>query len=153
MYRSELYTEFSEDCTYMVTVDKTELLNKLKELNYGAIIENDYSTYRIYYSDRIKNNSNLGQDEEYHLKIDSAARVRFEGGLDEYEKLLEEMNSVAKSIYDSVVEYFRKAEVREKLQNIADVLVEREVIYDLEEFFEEKAEESISLDKKDEENA
>ena len=69
------------------------------------------------------------------------------------EKLLEEMNSVAKSIYDSVVEYFRKAEVREKLQNIADVLVEREVIYDLEEFFEEKAEESISLDKKDEENA
>ena len=69
------------------------------------------------------------------------------------EKLLEEMNSVAKSIYDSVIEYFRKAEVREKLQNIADVLVEREVIYDLEEFFEEKAEESISLDKKDEENA
>ena len=73
------------------------------------------------------------------------------------EKLLEEMNDVAKSIYESVVEYFRKAEVREKLQNIADVLVEKEVIYDLEEFFEEKveekAEDSISLEKKDEENA
>ena len=73
------------------------------------------------------------------------------------EKLLEEMNDVAKSIYESVVEYFRKAEVREKLQNIADVLVEKEVIYDLEEFFEEKveekAEDSIILEKKDEENA
>lgn len=91
MYRSELYTEFSEDCTCMVTVDKTELHNKLKELNYGAIIENKNSTYRIYYSDRMKSNSISGQDEEYHLNIDPAARIRFEGGLDEYEKLLEEI--------------------------------------------------------------
>ena len=84
------------------------------------------------------------------------------------EKLLEEMNEVAKSIYESVVAYFRKAEVREKLQNIADVLVEKEVIYDLEEFFEEKSDvvedkqsflekvtEKVSdiLEKKDDENA
>ena len=69
------------------------------------------------------------------------------------ETLLEDMKKTAKTIYSEVVEYFSNDEVKEKLQNIADVLVEKEVIYDLEEFFEEKSEESINLDKKDEENA
>ena len=69
------------------------------------------------------------------------------------ETLLENMNNVAKQIYSEVVEYFSNDEVKEKLHNIANVLVDKEVIYDLEEFFEEKSEESIDLDKKDEENA
>ena len=69
------------------------------------------------------------------------------------ETLLENMNKVAKQIYSEVVEYFSNDEVKEKLHNIANVLVDKEVIYDLEEFFEEKSEESIDLDKKDEENA
>lgn len=81
------------------------------------------------------------------------------------ETLLEDMKKTAKQIYSEVVKYFSNDEVKEKLQNIADVLVEKEVIYDLEEFFEEEVEEKQSflekvtekvsdiLDKKDEENA
>ncbi|MBQ6995450.1 MAG: hypothetical protein IJN64_13335 [Lachnospiraceae bacterium] len=93
MHRAELYTEFSENRTCMVNVDKTELLNRLIELHYGAIIEKEHLIYRIYYSNCKEIYSNQGQDEEYHLKIDPAARVRFEGGLDEYEKLLEEISA------------------------------------------------------------
>ena len=90
MYRAELYMEFSEDCTRMETVGKEELHDKLTEFHYCAIIEKEHSTYQIYCSDCIKNNSNL-KKEKYHLKLDPVARVRFEGGLDEYEKLLEEI--------------------------------------------------------------
>ena len=91
MYRAELYMEFSEDCTRMETVSKEELHDKLTEFHYCAIIEKEHSTYQIYCSDCIKNNPNSKKEEKYHLKLDPVARVRFEGGLDEYEKLLEEI--------------------------------------------------------------
>ena len=83
--------EFSEDCTRMETVGKEELHDKLTEFHYCAIIEKEHSTYQIYCSDCIKNNPNSKKEEKYHLKLDPVARVRFEGGLDEYEKLLEEI--------------------------------------------------------------
>lgn len=92
MIKPELYTEFREDCTDKVTVEKAELKSKLKKINSGVILEYNKENYQFYYlPDEITENDH-GQKNLYHLEIDPAARIRFEGSLDEYESLLKKIN-------------------------------------------------------------
>ena len=91
MNKTELYTEFREKRTEKVTVDRAGLLKKLKKINSGVILEYNNENYRIYYSSDVLGENNLEQKEPYHLEIDPAVRMRFEGGLDEYEALLKEI--------------------------------------------------------------
>lgn len=92
MYRAELYVEFSENRTGMMLAEGTELANILRKLQNGVIIERMQSKYRIYYFESGLQDGIPIQDMSYHLKIEPAARIRFEGSMDEYKKFLNEIN-------------------------------------------------------------
>ncbi len=90
MIRPVLYMEFREDLTDKITVEKSELRNKLKN---GVILERDYEKYLIYYSQETIESDAEVHEPLFHLVIDPAARIRFEGSLAEHDELLEEINS------------------------------------------------------------
>ncbi|SFU96240.1 DUF5975 family protein [Butyrivibrio sp. INlla21] len=92
MIKAELYTEFREDRTDKVTVEKAELRRKLKKIKNGAILERENEKYQLYYSPEAFKKDEAEHVAPYHLVIDPAARIRFEGSLDEYDKLLEEID-------------------------------------------------------------
>lgn len=92
MIKPELYTEFREDRTDKVTVEKAELRRKLKKIKSGAILERENEKYQLYYSPKAFAGEEGLHVAPYHLVIDPAARIRFEGSLDEYDKLLEEID-------------------------------------------------------------
>lgn len=65
------------------------------------------------------------------------------------EKLLEDMQKVANEVYSQVVNYFSTDEVKKIVQNLADYLVESEVIYDFDLAYEQAAKgEPIVLENK-----
>jgi len=90
MIRPVLYMEFREDLTDKITVEKSELRNKLKN---GVILERDYEKYLIYYSQETIESDAEVHEPLFHLVIDPAARIRFEGSLAEHDELLKEINS------------------------------------------------------------
>lgn len=90
MIRPALYMGFRENLTDKITVEKSELRNKLKN---GVILEHDYEKYLIYYSQETIESDAEVHDSLFHLVIDPAARIRFEGSLAEHDELLEEINS------------------------------------------------------------
>lgn len=90
MINTELYTEFREAYTDKDTVNRAEFCKKLKKLKKGTIVELDKGMFRIYTKDADISGQTQGEDR--CLEIDPAARIRFEGSLEEYEDLLEEIN-------------------------------------------------------------
>ncbi|MCR4567490.1 MAG: hypothetical protein K5769_05535 [Pseudobutyrivibrio sp.] len=91
MIKTELYTEFKEDLTDKVTVEKDELRSKLKIINSSVILEYENEKYKIYYSLNESIDESLDNKSMFHLEIDPAARIRFEGSLDEHEELLKKI--------------------------------------------------------------
>ncbi|MEE3471808.1 hypothetical protein SAMN02910451_03118 [Butyrivibrio hungatei] len=92
MNNVELYMEFKEECVAGLLVDKNEFSRRLKKLKKGTVIECVDGKYQIYYPiDDVKKHEQ-DSSESLSLRIDSAARIRFEGGLVEYEELLKEIN-------------------------------------------------------------
>ncbi len=93
MNKTELYTEFREKRTEKVTVEKAGLRRKLRKINNGVILEYNNEKYQLYYSSDVLSGNGYEQNNLYHLEIDPAARIRFEGSLDEYEALLKEIKT------------------------------------------------------------
>lgn len=90
MINAELYTEFKEVYTDKDTVNRVEFCKKLKKLKKDTVVELNENMYCIYTRDADVDIQ--GQDITSQLEIEPAARVRFEGSLEEYETLLEEIN-------------------------------------------------------------
>ncbi|RKM59694.1 hypothetical protein D6856_10805 [Butyrivibrio sp. XB500-5] len=90
---AELYTEFREVCTDKIIVDRRDFCKMLKKANSGAIVEKDQDRYIFYYKKEIEDRPAEAQDIKYHLRIDSAVKVRFEGNFAQYNKLLNEIYS------------------------------------------------------------
>ncbi len=90
---AELYTEFSEVCTDRTIVDRRDFCKMLKKANIGAIVEKDQDRYIFYYKKVIEDRPAEAQDIQYHLRIDPAVKVRFEGNFAQYNKLLNEIYS------------------------------------------------------------
>ncbi len=93
MIKPELYIEFREDRTDKITVEKAELRSKLNKIKRGVILEHKYEKYLIYYSRETTRSDMEVHEPLFHLVIDPAARIRFEGSLSEYDKLVEEIKS------------------------------------------------------------
>ena len=91
MIKPELYIVFREDCTDKVIANKAELGSTLKTMTSGVIIERVREEYHLYHSPETKSGEGYICYPRYHLEIDPAARIRFEGSLDEYEALLNEI--------------------------------------------------------------
>lgn len=92
MNKIELYTEFKEKRTEKVTVEKAELRRKLKKIKDGVILEYNNEKYQLYYSAEVVAKNEHAPKNIYNLEIDPAARIRFEGSIEEYEALLAEIN-------------------------------------------------------------
>ena len=92
MNKIELYTEFKEKRTEKVTVEKAELRRKLKKIKDGVILEYNNEKYQLYYSEEVVAKNEHAPNNIYNLEIDPAARIRFEGSIEEYEALLVEIN-------------------------------------------------------------
>ncbi len=92
MNKIELYTEFKEKRTEKVTVEKAELRRKLKKIKDGVILEYNNEKYQLYYSAEVVAKNEHAPNNIYNLEIDPAARIRFEGSIEEYEALLVEIN-------------------------------------------------------------
>ena len=91
MIKTELYSVFREDRTAKVTANKAELRSKLRTMTSGVILERNKDEYHLYYSPKTTSGEDNTCAPLYHLEIDPAARIRFEGSLAEHEKLLEEI--------------------------------------------------------------
>lgn len=101
MIKTELYTEFRENRTEKITVEKAEFKRSLKRIKSGAVLEKvNRDKYQLYYSSEVSAENEHDQKEVYHLEIDPAARIRFEGSLDEYEALLNVINKENAKKYD-----------------------------------------------------
>ena len=91
MIKPELYAVFRENRTVKVTANKAELRSKLRTLTGGVILEREGEKYHLYHSPKTTSGEEYICAPLYHLEIDPAARIRFEGSLAEHEKLLEEI--------------------------------------------------------------
>lgn len=92
MINAELYTEFKEVYTDKDTVNRVEFCKKLKKLKKDTVVELNEDMYCIYTRDADVDIQGRIQATTFQLEIDPAARVRFEGSLEEYECLLDEIN-------------------------------------------------------------
>ena len=92
MINAELYTEFKEVYTDKDTVNRVEFWKKIKKLKKDTVVEVNEDKYCIYTKDADVDVQGQTQAATSRLEIDPAARVRFEGSLEEYENLLEEIN-------------------------------------------------------------
>ncbi|SFC02028.1 DUF5975 family protein [Butyrivibrio sp. YAB3001] len=93
MLRTLLYEEFDESRTSVLVCNVKEFsdaLQKVATLNGkrldGIIVEYGKEKYKIYYSD-----NDLNENSIWNLKIEPAARVRFEGSIYEIEKLMNDI--------------------------------------------------------------
>ncbi|MBR4357158.1 MAG: hypothetical protein IKQ00_04450 [Butyrivibrio sp.] len=92
MINAELYTEFKEVYTDKDTVNRVEFCKKLKKLKKDTVVELNEDMYCIYTRDADVDIQGQIQATTFQLEIEPAARVRFEGSLEEYECLLDEIN-------------------------------------------------------------
>lgn len=92
MINAELYTEFKEVYTDKDTVNRVEFCKKLKKLRKDTVVEFNEDMYCIYTRDADVDIQGQIQATTFQLEIEPAARVRFEGSLEEYECLLDEIN-------------------------------------------------------------
>ena len=92
MNNAELYMEFKEECVAGLLVDRNEFSRRLKKLKKGTVIEYVDGKYQIYYPIDDVDKHEQDSSELLSIRIDSAARIRFEGGLAEYEELLKEID-------------------------------------------------------------
>lgn len=92
MINAELYTEFKEVYTDKDTVNRVEFCKKLKKLKKDTVVEFNEDMYCIYTRDADVDIKGQIQATTFQLEIEPAARVRFEGSLEEYECLLDEIN-------------------------------------------------------------
>lgn len=92
MINAELYTEFKEVYTDKDTVNRVEFCKKLKKLKKDTVVEFNEDMYCIYTRDADVDIQGQIQATTFQLEIEPAARVRFEGSLEEYECLLDEIN-------------------------------------------------------------
>ena len=92
MINAELYTEFKEVYTDKDTVNRVEFCKKLTKLKKDTVVELNEDMYCIYTRDADVDIQGQIQATTFQLEIEPAARVRFEGSLEEYECLLDEIN-------------------------------------------------------------
>ncbi|MCR4997201.1 MAG: hypothetical protein K6A61_07870 [Butyrivibrio sp.] len=92
MINAELYTEFKEVYTDKDTVNRVEFCKKIKKLKKDTVVEFNEDMYCIYTRDADVDIQGQIQATTFQLEIEPAARVRFEGSLEEYECLLDEIN-------------------------------------------------------------
>ena len=92
MNNAELYMVLKEKCVNSMTLDRTEFCKKLKNMPQNIIVEVENGKYHIFYPVDILKEQAYMQNEVQDLIIDPAVRLRFEGGIDEYEELLKEIS-------------------------------------------------------------
>ena len=98
MNNAELYMEFNEKCTDGLIVDRNEFSKRLKKMKKGTIIEQIDGKYQIYYPLEAGEKQEHTQNGLLELRIDPAARIRFEGSLKDYEDLLKEIKKIGVGI-------------------------------------------------------
>ena len=95
---AEPYTEFSAKYTDRIIVEKKEFCKTLKKTDKGTIIEKNRDRYIFYITQDSGEEPVEKQGLSYHLYIDDAVKIRFEGNLAAYEKLLDTLCSTYNNI-------------------------------------------------------